>query len=164
MAIRLRVEAEPVRKWQLDTATLRHHTTLQGKVLDMNEVYRHIGQRQRFFDALQHVMSLAPAHSFMASGALYSAGEGARLMGEWLLAEELAHRALLLAREHSSAVVLDRAASLIEDVGERRPGIPTAERNDPRTQVLRELAAEVRLRLSRWRGPTWRPHRAAGDE
>lgn len=122
------------------------------------------GQRQRFYDALQQALSLAPAHSFMASGALYSAGEGARLLGDWLLAEELAHRALILAREHSSVVVVDLSAKLLAEASERLPGIPPAERKDPRTQVLRDLAAEVRLRLARWRGPTWRPRRASGDE
>jgi tetratricopeptide (TPR) repeat protein len=117
------------------------------------------GLRQRFHDAVQRVLELAPRHSFLGSGALYNAAEGARLVGDWELADELVRRALVAAREHESAVVLELARELRDDIEARRPGVPQAKPHDARAQVLRGLAVEVRLRLARWRGPSWRPRR-----
>lgn len=117
------------------------------------------GQRPRFRDATDRVLEMAPRYSYLGSGALYSAAEGARLLGDWTLAGELVDRALAAAEEHNSVVVLEVAHTLRGDVEARRAGIPLADRRDPCAQVLRELAAEIRLRLARWRGPTWRPRR-----
>jgi tetratricopeptide (TPR) repeat protein len=117
------------------------------------------GQRERFRDAADRVLELAPRYSYLGSGALYSAAEGARLIGDWALAGDLVDRALTAAEEHDSVVVLEVARMLRADVEARRSGIPLADRRDPRSQVLRDLAAEIRLRLARWRGPTWRPRR-----
>lgn len=121
------------------------------------------GRRDIFLETLARVESLASTYPATGAGALYSAAEGARLLRDWDRAEHLAHAALAAAVANDAALVLPLARALAVDITVRRPGLPPAGTGEADAQVLRVLAAEVRRRLDRWRGPTWRPRRAAGD-
>jgi hypothetical protein len=120
------------------------------------------GSRMRYAEALDQIRKTAYVYRSVGAGSLYSAGEGARLMGRWEEAEELAIEAITAARENDSVFVLELSETLLREVHQRLPGIPAHPRSDPEGNFLRTLAAEMRLRLSRWRGPTWRPLRKPG--
>jgi tetratricopeptide (TPR) repeat protein len=116
----------------------------------------------RYAEAMDHIRKGAYVYRSVGAGSLYSAAEGARLMGRWREAEELATEAITAARENDSAFVLELSETLLREVHQRLPGIPVHPRSDSESSFLRTLAAEMRLRLSRWRGPTWRPARKPG--
>lgn len=114
---------------------------------------------QRYAHALEQIRKMAYVYRSVGDGSLYSAAEGARLMGRWDAAAELAEEAIAAARENDSVFVLELSEELLRQVHQRLPGIPVPPQSDPESNVLRTLTAEMRLRLSRWRGPTWRPSR-----
>lgn len=115
------------------------------------------GRVQRFHDAVGRVEALAPTHPQAGATALYSIAEGARLLGDWGMAERLAAAAVAKARATSNLQVLTRAEHLMELVAARTPGDPELPKPDPRGVLLRRIAPALRLRVYKWRGPTWRP-------
>lgn len=122
------------------------------------------GRLQRFRDAVRKVEELAPTYPQAGATALYSIAEGARLLGYWDAAERFAAAAAAGARETSSAQILTRAEHLMNLVAARTPGDPELPKSDPRGVLLRRLAPALRLRVYRWRGPTWRPRHAGLED
>jgi tetratricopeptide (TPR) repeat protein len=118
----------------------------------------------RFEEAVAKVDALAPRFTQTASAGLYSVGEGARLLGLWEMAERYALDALDAGMKTDNIQIVNRSRQLIDAVAARDPGLPELPKNDPSALLLRRLAPAVRLRLAKWRGPTWRPRRHLGPE
>lgn len=122
------------------------------------------GNQEVFRSALNEIRAMAFAQRSTWAGAIYSAGEGARLLEFWDVAADLADEAIRAARENEDPVVLQLAARLAAEIEHRIEGVETRPADDPAGRYLRTLAAELQLRLARWRGPTWRPRRSRGGE
>lgn len=117
------------------------------------------GEISHYREALRHVTQLVPEHRHNAAAALYSIGEAARLLGNWAAAEDSARRALELGEMTGAQDVVRRTQALLSAIKRREPQAPTLPPDDARTAALRGLAATVRLRIAKWRGPSWRPRR-----
>jgi tetratricopeptide (TPR) repeat protein len=122
------------------------------------------GNHESFRSALNQIRDLAFAQRSTWAGALYSAAEGARQLGLWAEAADLADEASTAARENEDPVVLQLTTQLALEIKEGIHGVETCREDDPAGRYLRTLAAELQLRLARWRGPTWRPRRAPRGE
>lgn len=117
------------------------------------------GEVSHYREALRHVTQLVPEHRHNAAAALYSIGEAARLLGNWTAAEDSARRALELGEATGAHDVVRRTQTLLSAIKLREPQTPTLPPDDARATALRGLAATVRLRIAKWRGPSWRPRR-----
>jgi tetratricopeptide (TPR) repeat protein len=117
------------------------------------------GEISHYREAIGHVTKLVPEHRHTAAAALYSIGEAARLLGNWGAAEDSARRALELGEATGAQDVVRRTQALLSAVEERQPQATTLSPDDARAAALRGLAATVRLRIAKWRGPSWRPRR-----
>jgi tetratricopeptide (TPR) repeat protein len=142
---------------------LRHIHRPTERLVALGTLARAAGGAQKpgaFWDALDEIRQLAFTHPSTGVGAMYSAGEGARLMGRWDDAAHLTAEALEMARANDDPVIWQLATELAADVRDRIAGIESCPEDDAEGRYLRSLSAELYLRLSRWRGPTWRPAHA----
>ncbi len=117
------------------------------------------GEISLYQEALRHVTQLVPEHRQNAAAALYSIGEAARLLGNWNAAEDSARRALELGKATGAHDVVRRTQALLSAIEQRQPQAIALPAGDARAAALRGLAATVRLRIAKWRGPSWRPRR-----
>ena len=122
------------------------------------------GDSERYAQALEQIRRAAHVYRSVGDGALYSAAEGARLLGRWKEAAELVEEAIASAKETDSPFVLGLSQELLNEIHHRRPGRRASADADAEGNLLRVLAAEMRMRLLRWRGPTWRPKRGRPPE
>lgn len=116
-----------------------------------------VGLRKRFLEAESKIHNVGTKYREASPAAFFSLGEGARLLGDWDEAERYGRTALELARAVGSQQIVRMSEELLTATAERRKGVPELAVSDARGTVLRRLAPVVRLRLARWRGPTWRP-------
>jgi tetratricopeptide (TPR) repeat protein len=117
------------------------------------------GEISHYREALRHVTLLVPEHRQNAAAALYSIGEAARLLGNWNAAEDSARGAVELGEATGAHDVVRRSQALLRAIKQREPQATVLLPDDPRAVALRGLAATVRLRIAKWRGPSWRPRR-----
>jgi tetratricopeptide (TPR) repeat protein len=117
------------------------------------------GHAATYREAVRQVMRLSAVHRQNAAAGLYSLAEAARLLDQWEEAASAARDALKIGRATESFDVVRRTEALMQDIEAKRKGVPALPANDARVAVLRGLATTVRMRIARWRGPTWRPRR-----
>lgn len=122
------------------------------------------GHRRRFTEAVHMVNSLAPKFAQSGAAALYGVAEGARLLGDWPMAQRYASEAARLATLTGSQQVLSLSTDLLRSVEEHRPGLANLPKYHPSGTLLRQLAPLVRLRVAKWRGPSWRPRRISTQD
>lgn len=121
------------------------------------------GDAETYGKALEEIRKGASQYRSVGDGALFCAADGARSLRRWHDAEELAEAAIAHAREMDSPVVLGLSRDLLEQIRQRREA-RWRETSGPETDLLRTLAKEMKLRLARWRGPTWRPKKGRPPE
>lgn len=117
-----------------------------------------------FRRAEAHVRTMAPTFRDKSPAALCSVAEGAALLGNWPMADRYVSESLTLAREVGPDQVRDRVEKIAADIARRAPGIPALPRSAAAGTILGRLAPALRLRLGRWRGPTWRPVNKASHQ
>lgn len=117
------------------------------------------GHNSRFREAVEIVETLAPKYGQAGAAALYGVAEGARLLEDWAMAEQFATEAASRALATGSQQVVSLSLKLVAAVKAREPGVAKLRTSDPSGTLLRHLAPLVRLRVAKWRGPTWRPRR-----
>lgn len=121
------------------------------------------GRPSRFMEAVEQINTMAPSFGQAGAVALYNVAEGARLLGLWDMAEDYAVRAEAQARATGAGQIETRARKLLTEVSHQLPGAPELPATDPRGLILRRLAPALRLRVAKWRGPTWRPRHVRPD-
>jgi hypothetical protein len=122
------------------------------------------GYQTRFEEATARVDQLVPTFSQTASAGLYSVGEGARLLGNWEMAERYALAAEDAALKSGTTQIVTRSRALLESITHRQAGPSPTPEGGPSDLLLRRLAPAVRLRLTQWRGPTWRPRHLGPED
>jgi tetratricopeptide (TPR) repeat protein len=114
-----------------------------------------------FAEAIHQVRSGAKHYPLTAPGALYGAGEGARLFQDWKLAAACAMESRRAAEVDNDLLTSTFARCLESLVVQQAPGPPELSSDDLTAALLRRLSEEILERLEKWRGPTWRPRRHA---
>lgn len=117
------------------------------------------GREDRFVRAQEAAVKSSSTFPESRPGVLYYIGEGARQLGDWTTAYELAVAAAEAAEATGDVVTAGFASRLADAASKRVPGISPLPADDASGEVLRRLAPTVRLLLRKWRGPSWRPPR-----
>lgn len=112
-----------------------------------------------FRQAVEIVDATAPMFGQSGAAALYSVAEGARTLRDWPTSQTYAQAAATLARTTGSQQVLSLSTKLLAEIDDCRLGVAKLPKGNPSGTLLRHLAPVVRLRVAKWRGPTWRPRR-----
>lgn len=111
---------------------------------------------ERYTSVLNQIETVLPTYTTIAPGVLYAAGEGARLLQRWDLAERLGTAARDAATRERDPLTVFFASRLTGAVAGRDSGVRALPSSDTTGVLLRRLAQDAVVRLERWRGPTWR--------
>ncbi len=106
--------------------------------------------------AVEQVLRRVGLFDYFAAAAFANLGWGASLLGLWEEAEQYAARSLEIAESRSQAEAAGVARAVLTHVRARRAADVGPPPSGGPTPAVLHLAAEISLRLTTWRGPTWR--------
>lgn len=114
------------------------------------------GDEAGYRAAAEQVLRRVGLFDYFAAAAFANLGWGASLLAHWEEAEQYAARSLEIAESRTQAEAAGVARLVLTNVRARHPadmGPPPV--GGPMPAVL-QLASEMAIRLTSWRGPTWR--------
>lgn len=147
-------------------AVMRLHVPPQDQVIGWSTLARAeagVGNADGYHHAVENVLRLVGLFDLHAAEAFDNLAQGACLLGLWKLAEQYATRSLELADRGTQNCKDNASRALAHARAERRPPAePEADAAGGR--LMLELARDMAVALTAWRGVTWKRKSQSGPE